>query len=726
VLGAYGPSSAGPVAVVEAASKQASAPPRLTLEPLDTSVAAGSSVTFTAAAAGTAIGVQWQLSSDGGRSWGRIVGADAPSYSFVAALAENGYRFRAVFTSHGRSTTTAAATLTVTAPVVTPAATPQAGTTPVGPSASAAAASAPQITEQPANVGALDGSTVTFTAQANGSPAPSVKWQVSYDGLTWQDIPGATSTSYTFVAESTENGYQYRAVFTNSSGPPQTSESATLTVSDTGIAPQIDMQPSNQMAAAGSVASFTAGATGVPTPTVQWFISSNAGATWAAVSGATSATYAFAVTNSENGDYLEAQFSNSYGTATSDIAFLTVNADSSPPAVLSEPITQSVVAGTTVNFTATASGVPAPTVQWQVSVDDGSTWSIAPGFPSNATTYSFTAGTPDNGHQYRALFTNSAGSVASQAAGLTVSPSQPQVTTQPVSQVVATGSSATFSAAASADPAPSVQWQVSMNSGSTWGDIANAQSTGYTVADVDSSESGYQYRAVFTNVAGTATTNAATLTVGIASTASPNWSGYAATGAVFTNVSGIWNVPSVSCSGSGDLYSSFWVGIDGASDSTVEQDGTDSDCNGATPAYYGWYEMYPDSAVVLGSGYPVSPGDEMVGGVSVSGSQWTLTLEDATAHWTFQTEITEGGLQQSSAEWIAEAPTLGSSLASLADFGSVSFRDAGATGNGQSGTISSFSHTAFNMTNQSGTVVRAYPSALDGAGDAFNDTWLAN
>ena len=40
-------------------------------------------------------------------------------------------------------------------------------------------------------------------------------------------------------------------------------------------------------------------------------------------------------------------------------------------------------------------------------------------------------------------------------------------------------------------------------------------------------------------------------------------------------------------------YSSFWVGIDGYSSSSVEQLGTDSDCAGNTPDYYAWWEMYP-------------------------------------------------------------------------------------------------------------------------------------
>src|SRR5580700_4003897 len=65
---------------------------------------------------------------------------------------------------------------------------------------------------------------------------------------------------------------------------------------------------------------------------------------------------------------------------------------------------------------------------------------------------------------------------------------------------------------------------------------------------------------------------------------STNWSGYAvttATGSTFTNVNGSWIVPTANCSSSGvqTAASSFWIGIDGFNSSTVEQIGTDSDCD---------------------------------------------------------------------------------------------------------------------------------------------------
>ena len=75
----------------------------------------------------------------------------------------------------------------------------------------------------------------TFTAAATASPSPSVQWQVSSDGITWTDIPGATSTSFTFLAHASDNGKRYRAMFRNSANAVATA-AAVLTVRSTARA----------------------------------------------------------------------------------------------------------------------------------------------------------------------------------------------------------------------------------------------------------------------------------------------------------------------------------------------------------------------------------------------------------------------------------------------------------------------------------------------------------
>ncbi len=190
------------------------------------------------------------------------------------------------------------------------------------------------------------------------------------------------------------------------------------------------------------------------------------------------------------------------------------------PKVTSNPAAKAVTAGESATFTVAASGVPAPAVQWQVSTNGGVTFvndTTDAGNTTGTLTVAATA-TAENGSEYRAVFTNSAGSATSTAATLTVNskPEAPKVTSNPAAKSVTAGESATFTAAASGVPAPAVQWQVSTNGGVTFvNDTADAGNTTgtLTVAATTTAESGREYRAVFKNASGSATSMAAALTV---------------------------------------------------------------------------------------------------------------------------------------------------------------------------------------------------------------------
>ncbi|MFN7944988.1 MAG: family 16 glycosylhydrolase [Blastocatellia bacterium] len=104
--------------------------------------------------------------------------------------------------------------------------------------------------------------------------------------------------------------------------------------------------------------------------------------------------------------------------------------------------------------------------------------------------------------------------IAGATAALTVN-APPVVTTQPQSQTIAYGSAATFTVAASGTAPITIQWQISSDGGSNWSGISGATQTTYTIAAVNTTHNGNQYRAVLTNDYGTATTDPATLTVSI-------------------------------------------------------------------------------------------------------------------------------------------------------------------------------------------------------------------
>jgi phage tail sheath protein FI len=362
----------------------------------------------------------------------------------------------------------------------------------------------------PSAVPQVPASAVTLTAAASGSPTPTVQWQVSTDGgTTWQNIPGATSTTYTFGAGQTATGNEYRAVFTNSAGVA-TSGAATLTL--TGAqAPAISANPANQSVALGTVATFNANANGNPTPTVQWQVSNDGGTTFTNIPGATGLSYVVTATVALNNAEYQAVFTNSQGTATTTAATLTVTTAAAAPTVITQPTSQSVAAGQTVTFTAAASGSPTPTVVWNVSTGGGPYTSTGVTTP----TLSFVATAAMNNNEYEAAFTNSGGGpVTSNPATLTVvAASAPVVTASPANMTVAAGGTGNFTANATGSPSPTVQWQVSTNGGLTYTPIPGATSTTYTVAAPTAAQNGYDYQAVFTNSQGTVPSAKATLTV---------------------------------------------------------------------------------------------------------------------------------------------------------------------------------------------------------------------
>jgi len=135
-----------------------------------------------------------------------------------------------------------------------------------------------------------------------------------------------------------------------------------------------------------------------------------------------------------------------------------------------------------------------------------------------------------------------------------------------------------------------------------------------------------------------------------------NWAGYAVTGPVHSVsfVAGSWIQPNATCSGSLLQYSSFWVGIDGFTSSTVEQTGTEADCHLGTASYYSWYEFYPAAAVRMTT-VPVHPGDLIKASVTYVNATvgFTTTLTDTTTGKSASHSSPVTSAKRTSAEWVA-------------------------------------------------------------------------
>ena len=186
-----------------------------------------------------------------------------------------------------------------------------------------------------------------------------------------------------------------------------------------------------------------------------------------------------------------------------------------PPVVTLQPQSQQIAFGASTTFTAAASG--AVTEVWGLSIDHGKTWLPLSGGTDSmsggilTSTYSSGAFTRlENGWEIRDAFINDPTGVpsgiqstATDAAVVTAIGS-PVITTNPQNQAVESGHVVTFSAAANGSPTPSVQWQLSVDRGTTWFNLRGLTSPQFTSGPVTSFESTWQVRAVFTNINGTA------------------------------------------------------------------------------------------------------------------------------------------------------------------------------------------------------------------------------
>ncbi len=123
------------------------------------------------------------------------------------------------------------------------------------------------------------------------------------------------------------------------SGGPTPAQTSALVNFQVGTAPVIVTQPTNQTTSVGTTTTFSSTATGDPTPSVQWQLSTNGGTTWSNISGATASSYTTeATTASDNGNQYQAVFTNAAG-----------------PAVTTNPATLTVLAPSTTGYRLVAS-----------------------------------------------------------------------------------------------------------------------------------------------------------------------------------------------------------------------------------------------------------------------------------------------------------------------------------------------------------------------------------
>ncbi len=262
--------------------------------------------------------------------------------------------------------------------------------------------------------------------------------------------------------------------------------------------PSITTPPANLTVTAPAAANFSVVASGSGPLSYQW---RRNGST---ISGATTASYSLDPTAvGDSGATFDVVVTNSAGTATSTAATLTVNAAPVAPSITTQPANVTVTAPGQASFSVAAAGTAPLSYQWRRS------GTAIPGATNSTYTLNPTV-VGDNGATFSVVVTNSAGTITSASATLTVNAAgvAPSITTQPANVTVTAPAQATFSVVATGTAPLSYQWR---RNGTA---IPGATSASYVLNPTAVGDSGALFSVVVTNSAGNATSGAATLTVG--------------------------------------------------------------------------------------------------------------------------------------------------------------------------------------------------------------------
>ncbi len=336
----------------------------------------------------------------------------------------------------------------------------------------------PGISVQPQSKTVVTAQNVSFSVTATNNPQ-SYAW--SFNG---NPIASATSSVLNLTAVDSADVGTYSVVVSNTVGGI-TSANATLTVN---VPPSISTPPQSQTVKSGLNANFSVIAAGTSPLSYQWrFNGTN-------LSAATLSSLSVTSVQPDDAGSYSVVVSNVAGTLTSANAILTVTV---PPSISTPPQNQTIKVGATANFTVLAAGTSPLSYRWRFN---GTTISGA-----TASSLILTNIQTDDAGSYSVIVTNVVGTATSANAILTVT-IPPSISTPPQSQTIKEGLDATFSVVATGTAPLSYKWKFN------GGNIPGATTSSLSLTNVQTSNNG-SYTVIITNVAGTATSSAAILTV---------------------------------------------------------------------------------------------------------------------------------------------------------------------------------------------------------------------
>lgn len=182
-------------------------PPTVATEPVSRDVAAGSTVSFTVVAGGTApFTYQWRKGGVDLANGGNVSGAHAPTLTLTNVQAADIGGYSVLVSNNVSSVPSGSATLNVQA-------------------------AAPTITSQPANRSLAPGSTATFSVVAVGSAPLTYQWFKDASVIDPVANPSAATATLVLTGISLADAGNYSVMVGNGIGSPAISVSASLSIS---------------------------------------------------------------------------------------------------------------------------------------------------------------------------------------------------------------------------------------------------------------------------------------------------------------------------------------------------------------------------------------------------------------------------------------------------------------------------------------------------------------
>ena len=265
----------------------------------------------------------------------------------------------------------------------------------------------PAIVTEPVSRIANGGASVTFSVEASGVPAPSFQWRK--DGV---NVPGATSSNYTFTASAGVAGY-YDVVVSNVLGalpstaallsvdeplppaPPVANTDSAMTISNSAVTVNVLANDTDANGDTLAIVSVTQGTNGS-----------------VVINGGTNVTYT-PNANYVGLDYFTYTISDgNAGTNSAGVTITVTAIPSNPPVVTTHPLSQTVNVGANVTFNVTATGTAPLSYQWRKGA--------SPISGATNSSYSLNIVTTNDAGTFSVTVTNAFGSATSSNATLTV------------------------------------------------------------------------------------------------------------------------------------------------------------------------------------------------------------------------------------------------------------------------------------------------------------------